>query len=255
MNVKDYNRHAWNAQVEAGNPWTRPVAPEVIAAARRGDWHIVLTESKPVPRAWFPELTGLELLCLASGGGQQGPVLAAAGAAVTVLDASPKQLAQDRLVAEREGLALATVEGDMADLSPFADGSFDLVVHPCSNLFVPEVRPVWREAYRVLRPGGILLAGFVNPLIYLFDRAAADRGELVVRHAIPYSDSRDQSEEALEAQRARNEPLEFGHSLEDQLGGQLEAGFVLTGLYEDFHQDDLLATFIATYLATRAVKV
>lgn len=254
MNIQDYNRQAWNAQVEAGNPWTRPVGPEVIAAARLGDWHIVLTETKPVPRSWFPELASCEVLCLASGGGQQGPVLAAAGARVTVFDNAPGQLEQDRRVAARDGLELDTVEGDMADLGVFADGSFDLVVHPCSNLFVPEVRPVWHEAYRVLRPGGVLMAGFVNPLVYLFDRFAAERGELVVRHAIPYSDSRDQSEEELRAQRARNEPLEFGHSLADQLGGQLDAGFALTDLYEDAHRDDLLATFTATYLATRARK-
>jgi 2-polyprenyl-3-methyl-5-hydroxy-6-metoxy-1,4-benzoquinol methylase len=70
------------------------------------------------------------VLCLASGGGQQGPILAAAGARVTVFDNSPQQLAQDRFVARREGLTLETVEGDMRDLSVFADVSFDLIVHP-----------------------------------------------------------------------------------------------------------------------------
>src|SRR5205085_1973198 len=100
---------------------------------------------------WFPPVAGLEVLCLASGGGQQGPILAAAGARVTVFDNSPNQLAQDRLVADREGLALETVRGDMADLAAFPDARFDLIVHPCSNMFVPDVRPVWREAFRVLR--------------------------------------------------------------------------------------------------------
>ncbi len=104
----------------------------------------MLTETKPVPRAWFPEMRGAEVLCLASGGGQQAPVFAAAGAKVTVLDNSPEQLAQDRLVAEREALDLRTVQGDMSGpLVCFADESFDLVFHPVSNLFVPEVRPVW----------------------------------------------------------------------------------------------------------------
>ena len=81
------------------------------------------------------------MLCLASGGGQQGPILAAAGANVTVFDNSPRQLAQDRLVADREGLAIETVLGDMADLSAFPDARFDLIVHPVSNVFVPDVRP------------------------------------------------------------------------------------------------------------------
>ncbi len=57
----------------------------------------------------------------------------------------------------------------MRDLSAFADESFDLVFHPVSNLFVPEVRPVWNEAFRVLRRGGSLLAGFLNPAVYIFD--------------------------------------------------------------------------------------
>src|SRR5947209_20625911 len=147
MDIFAYNRRAWDRRAERGNRWTVPAGPEAIAAARRGDWQVVLTPTRPVPRGWFPDLAGLDVLCLASGGGQQGPVLAAAGAAVTVLDASPAQLARDRLVADREGLEVRTVQGDMADLSAFDDGTFGLVFHPCSNCFVPEVRPVWREAF------------------------------------------------------------------------------------------------------------
>ena len=160
MNLRDYNRTAWDRAVERGSEWTLPVSPADVAAARRGEWQIILTPTKPVPRAWFPNLTGADLLGLASGGGQQGPLLAAAGANVTIFDNSPQQLAQDALVAEREGLLIRTVEGDMRDLSIFADASFDLIVNPCSNLFVDDVRIVWREAYRVLRPGGVLMAGF-----------------------------------------------------------------------------------------------
>jgi SAM-dependent methyltransferase len=149
-----YNRDAWDRQVERGNPWTVPVGPDVIARARQGDWQIILTPTKPVPADWFPPLASLEVLCLASGGGQQGPILAVAGAKVTVFDNSPGQLAQDRLVADREGLMMETIQGDMADLSVFPDGRFDLIVHPVSNVFAPDVKPVWREAYRVLRPEG-----------------------------------------------------------------------------------------------------
>ncbi len=146
MDIRAYNREKWDQQVEQGNPWTIPCTPEMIAAARKGDWTVLLTEQKPVPRSWFPhDLKGLDVLCLASGGGQQGPILAAAGANVTVFDNSPRQLEQDRMVARREGLVLITVEGDMRDLSVFGDESFDLVFHPISNVFCPEVRPVWRS--------------------------------------------------------------------------------------------------------------
>jgi len=200
----------------------------------------------------------IDLLCLAPGGGQQGPILAAAGARVTVLDNSPEQLARDREVAERESLAIATVEGDMAQLSMFGDERFDLVVHPVSNCFAPDVRPVWREASRVLRPGGALLAGFSNPIRYLFDEELADRtGILQVVHALPYSDLKSLGEEERQRYLDRGEPLEFGHTLRDQIGGQLDAGLTLTDLFEDGYPEgeaDPLSRYTSTFIATRAVK-
>lgn len=253
MDIRAYNREQWDRQVKAGNPWTIPVSPEVIAAARRGQWEVVLTEQKPVPRPWFPaSLEGLDILGLACGGGQQGPVLAAVGGQVTILDNSPLQLERDREVAEREGLHLTTVEGDMRDLSLFADGSFDLVFHPVSNCFIHEVRPVWKEAFRVLRSGGLLLAGFNNPANYLFDWRRAEQGFLEVRYKLPF-DSRALSPEELAYEYDADDPLEFSHSLSDQIGGQLEAGFFLTGLYEDTSRD-LLGEYLPQYLATRAIK-
>jgi len=255
MDVRGYNQEAWDREVEGGNQWTIPVGPEVIEAARRGEWEVLLTDQKPVPKAWFPEMAGADVLCLASGGGQQAPTFAAAGANVTVLDNSPKQLAQDAFVAERESLDIKTVQGDMRDLSAFAGESFDLVFHPVSNLFVPEVVPVWKEAFRVLRRGGILLAGFLNPMVYVFDlELADDTGEIRVRYELPYSDATSRSEEELERQMEKGEPLEFSHTLEEQVGGQTEAGFLISGFYEDRHRDDPIAAFMPTFVATRAIK-
>ena len=252
--VARLNRRAWDAMVARGNRWTVPVGAAAIAAARRGDWSIVLTPEKPVPRAWFPALAGEPVLCLAGAGGQQAPILAAAGARVSVLDNSPAQLAQDRGVAEREHLDIVAVLGDMRELSMFADGEFALVFHPCSNSFVPDVRPVWREAFRVLRPGGVLLAGFTNPLEYLFDAVALERGELVVRHPLPYSDLTSPTPEERAFLESAGEPVAFGHTLEDQLGGQLDAGFVLTALYEDRWSESALGRYASTFMATRAVR-
>ena len=180
FDVVAHNRSAWDRQVEGGNIWTLPVTPEQVARARGGDWSVLLTETKPVPASWFPLdvggrfLPGVRVLCLASGGGQQGPILSAAGAIVTVFDNSPRQLERDRMVAERDGLRITTVQGDMIDLSAFADESFDLVFHPVSNVFSAEVLPVYREAYRVLIRGGTLLAGFMNPDLYILDMAEED---------------------------------------------------------------------------------
>jgi len=258
VNIREHNRLAWDKQVENGNQWTVPVSPEAIAAARKGQWTVLLTPTKPVPRDWLPNLIGQQVLCLASGGGQQGPVLAAAGGHVTVLDNSPKQLERDRLVSEREGLAIATVEGDMADLSMFSDQSFDIVVHPVSNVFVPDIRPVWKEAFRVLRKKGILIAGFNNPVVYLFDYALIERtGTLEVKYALPYSDTEHLTEEQKRRYQEEGIPFEFSHTLEDQIGGQIAAGFVITGFYEDHDREDdysPLRNYMPIYIATRAIK-
>jgi SAM-dependent methyltransferase len=144
----------------------------------------------------------------------------------------------------------------MADLSMFADESFDLIFHPVSNLFVPDVRPVWAEAFRVLRNGGTLLAGFVNPVVYIFDLELAEQqGILEVKYALPYSDLASLSEEERQRYVDNEEPFEFGHTLEDQIGGQCDAGLVITGFYEDYNApSDPLSRVMPTFIATRAVK-
>src|SRR5690349_15692314 len=214
MDIRSYNRDAWNREVEGGqNRWSQPVDSETIAKARQGEFSILLTENIPVPQKWFLPLKGADVLCLASGGGQQGPVLAAAGAKVTVFDNSPAQLQQDQLVAEREALSLQTVEGDAANLSIFTDESFDLIFNPCSTVFMQDARAVWKECYRVLRAGGVLMTGSMNPVHYIFDLYKADKGVLEVANAIPYSDLTSIPKEELEEHMAKGLPLEFGHSL------------------------------------------
>jgi SAM-dependent methyltransferase len=254
LNVADYNRKAWDEQVKRGNRWTKPVSSEIIARARQGEWEIVLTPMKPVPHSWFPALPNLRILCLAGAGGQQAPVLAAAGAEVTVFDNSPKQLEQDRFVAERDGLPIKTVLGEMGDLSVFAGNTFDLVVNPCSVDFVPDLGPVWHEVFRVLRPGGALLAGFTNPFCYIFDEKLADQGQLVIRHRLPYSDLHSISEAERAALFQAGEPMVFSHSLDEIIGGQIAAGFAITGFYEDVWPEKSITQYAPGFLATRARK-
>jgi SAM-dependent methyltransferase len=259
MTIREHNRKAWDKSVARGSPYTIPVSREIIADARQGNWSIFLTPTKPVPREWLPDIRGKRILCLASGGGQQAPVLAAVGARVTVFDNSPGQLEQDRLVAKRDGLEIATVEGDMADLSKFTNGSFDIIVHPVSNVFVPDVLPVWKEALRVLDKNGVLLSGFDNPALYIFDWSQTEqRGILEVKHRLPYSDIKDLPQAEKQRYEKEGIPFEFSHTLDDLIGGQIKAGFVITGFYEDYDvtgQKNPLNNFMPTYMVTRAVKM
>lgn len=215
------NSASWDAQAARDCEWSRPVNAEEVAAARRGDWAVKLTPGA-LPAHWLGDVRGREILCLASAGGQQAPILAAAGARVTLFDASAGQLDKDRQVAARDRLELACVQGDMRDLSTFADASFDLVFNPISNLYVDDVLPVWRECARVLRPGGKLLASFYNPALFIEDRSPelAEQGLIRPRHRLPYSDLESLSAEALAAKREKGEALVFGHSLTQQIAGQ-----------------------------------
>jgi ubiquinone/menaquinone biosynthesis C-methylase UbiE len=256
--ILEHNRAAWNkAARERSRGATVPVTDEQISAARHGVWELHVSP-KPVPRSWLPNLNGCEVLCLAGGGGQQGCILAAAGANVTTFDLSDEQLASDRSVAERHNLSLRTVQGDMANLVHFEDESFGLVVHPISNLFVPDVYRVWAEVYRVLRPGGGLIAAFMNPVNYIFDRSLADRTDVLnVRYALPYADSIDLPDEERARYLQEAIPFEYSHSLEAQIGGQTAAGFAITGLYEDRHVDeerDPMAKYMPTFIVTHAIK-
>jgi SAM-dependent methyltransferase len=250
----DHNRTAWDALARAGDKFYHAATSEQISQARQGQWRVRITPQKWVPREWLEPLARREVLCLAGGGGQQAPLLAAAGAQVTVFDLSEAQLARDQDIAERENLSLKTVAGDMADLSQFADRQFDLILNPCSVCYCPDVKPIWAEAFRVLKPGGILIAGMINPLYYLFDAVKMDHGELIARHSIPYSDL-DLPEPERKQIWGTERPIEFGHSLTDLIGGQLEVGFQLTGFYEDgWGMNDKLSSMIGTFLATRSIK-
>ena len=243
INAKTIDR--W---VENGWEWGLPITHEQFLAAKAGIWSIVLTPTKPVPREWFPDLRGKKLLGLACGGGQQMPVFTAAGAVCTVLDYSERQLESERMVAAREGYEIEIVRADMSKPLPFADAAFDVIVHPVSNSYIREVEPLWRECFRVLRPGGILLAGLDNGINYIFNDE-----ETEVVHSLPFDPLSDPA--LMEELRQSDSGVQFSHTFEEQVGGQLKAGFVLTHLFEDVNgYGKLHERTIPTFIATRAVK-
>jgi SAM-dependent methyltransferase len=255
MDVYNHNRKAWDKMAAEGSEWSIPADPELIEYARRGEVALYITPHRPCPQDWLPDFRGRDILCLGAGGGQQGPILAAAGARVTVLDSSPQQLALDDMVAQRESLSIEIVTGDMTDLSSFPQFGFDIIVNPVSNLYVPDVRKVWKEAYRVLRMNGVILAGFMNPAFYIFNRDKMDQeGLLEVANSLPYSDLASLAVEEQDRMVEKGWPLEFSHSLEDQIDGQIQAGFTITGFYEDRDPRSALFDYMPVYMATRAEK-
>lgn len=248
MNYQEINAKAIDRWVEEGWEWGIPIDHETYIKAKQGDWSVVLTPTVPVPGEWFGDLNGKKVLGLASGGGQQMPVFSAAGAVCTILDYSDRQLESERMVAEREGYSIEIVKADMTKPLPFADETFDLIFHPVSNDYVKEVLPIFRECFRVLKKGGVLLAGLSNELNFA---VSSDEKSLVFQ--MPFDPvANEEHRRFLEEDDCG---MQFSHTLEEQLGGQLKAGFVLTDLYEDTNGEGYLHELnLKTFIATKAVK-
>lgn len=248
MNYQDVNAETIDRWVEEGWEWGRPISHEDFENAKNGVWDVLLTPTKPVPHRWFGELRGRKILGLAAGGGQQMPIFAALGAECTVLDYSPRQIESERLVAEREGYDIRVIRGDMTKPLPFASGEFDLIFHPVSNCYVEEVLPIWRECFRVLKPGGVLLSGTDHYVNYIVD----DAEERIV-HSLPFNPLKNPAQ--MKLLQDEDCGVQFSHSLTEQIGGQLAAGFTLLELYEDTNGAGRLHELnIPTFLAMRSRK-
>ena len=248
MNYQDINAATIDRWIEDGWEWGKPISHEVFLQAKEGNWDVVLTPTKNVPHHWFGNLKGKKVLGLASGGGQQMPIFAALGAECTVLDYSEKQLESEKLVSVREGYEIRIVRADMTKRLPFEDEEFDLIFHPVSNCYVKEVKPIWKECYRVLKKGGSLLSGVDYYINYIVD---LEEKEIV--NALPFDPlTNEVYRKMLEEE---DDGMQFSHTLEEQLGGQLEAGFTLIELFEDTNGSGRLHDMnIPAYMALRAKK-
>lgn len=244
----EINSNFFDKWIEKGWEWGQPISHEVFERAKNDDWFVVLTPTKPVPKEWFCEMKNARVLGLASGGGQQMPIFTALGANCTVLDYSERQLQSEIEVAKRENYDIETIRADMTNPLPFEDESFDLIFHPVSNCYIEDVLPVWKECYRVLKKGGILLAGLDNGINFIFNDE-----ETALIHKLPFNPLKDQQ---LYNDSIKNDwGIQFSHTIEEQIGGQLQAGFILTDIYQDTNGTGRLHEFnIPTFYATRAVK-
>ena len=224
MTVFDTNQAAWNRMAAGGSRFARVATDEECA--------------RPLEtldgRGWLPaSVAGLDVLCLAAGGGWQSILYAAAGANVTVVDLSPEMLAQDVREAGRRNLKVRVVEASMHDLRPLGDESFDIVHQPVSTCYVPDVNAVYREAARVLRDGGLYISQHKQPVsLQIVERDPGDRYVVGVKyyHQGPLPPVGDTS-------YRERETVEFLHRWEDLVGGLCRAGFVLEDLREPCRAD------------------
>ena len=248
QNYQDANAAVIDRWITEGWEWGKPVDHETYINAQNGQWSVVLTPTKAVPREWFGDLKGKKLLGLASGGGQQMPIFTAAGAECTVLDYSEKQLESERGVAEREGYRINIIRADMSKPLPFADASFDIIFHPVSNCYIEKVEPVFAECFRILKKGGVLLCGLDTGINYIVDQKEEKIINALPFNPLVYEAHRKQLEEA-------DSGWQFSHTVSEQIGGQLRAGFTLTNIYEDTNGEGRLHELhIPSFIATRAVK-
>lgn len=245
---QDINKETIDRWVEEGWEWGKPISHEDYVKAKNGEWKVFLTPTVAVPKDWFGDLKGKKILGLASGGGQQMPIFQALGADCTVLDYSSKQIESELKISERESYQIQAIEGDMTKRLPFEDKSFDLVFHPVSNCYVEDVYHVFNEAYRVLKKGGLFLAGLNNEINYIVDQ---DEKEIVFK--MPFNPLKDEKARAYMEQEDAG--MQFSHNMTEQIGGQLKSGFTLLDLYEDTNGFGRLHDLnIKSYIVTKAVK-
>lgn len=228
------NRDRWNALANANIEWSRPFleyTPE--QAAEYVYRHGVLKD-----------VTGKQMLCLASGGGQGSVAFGLLGAQVTVLDLSDLQLERDRQAAAHHSLTISTHQGDMRDLSHFPADSFDLVWQNYSINFVPTVEPVFSEVRRVLKPGGIYFVQFANPFVHAVDDEAWDGNAYPLKH--PYLDGEDLTRyfpnwDVTQPDGSKvtlTGPHEFRHTLSTLMNTLVANGFIFLGLWEWVRPDE-----------------
>lgn len=223
--IHDQNRRAWDERTQRRAWHTEPASEKdfqnPLAAVDDCGW---LGSS----------VVGRRVLCLAAGGGKHGPLLAAAGAEVTVVDLSPAMLEQDRRVATTRGLKLRTVEASMDDLSELSAGRFDIVIQPVSTCYVPDLRAVYREVARVTAPDGLYISQHKQPASLQAEVQPSARGYTITEHyyrngPLPPSLDGLQHREAGTA--------EFVHRWSELLGRLCRSGFVIEDLVEPRHAD------------------
>jgi SAM-dependent methyltransferase len=230
MNTKDriaqVNERHWDKMVEEGCGFTCPWLDLDRAVLHQFASGELASPPEPLPEMYplsvLAGVEGTDVLCLASGGGQQSAVFGLLGACVTVVDLADGQLQGDRQAAAHYGYPVTTVQGDMRDLSLLGEASFDLVYQAPSLSYVPDVRVVYAQVARVLRAGGTYRVEFSNPATQFVDPDTWDGQGY--RIAVPYA--------VRQIEKEGREAFDFRHFLKDIFNGLLAAGFCIREVEE-----------------------
>jgi SAM-dependent methyltransferase len=226
--ISKTNRLRWNDLARANVEYSRPFLDFTVEEAQKYVFRHGILKA----------VAGRQVLCLASGGGQDSVAFGLLGADVTVLDLSDVQLERDRQAAAHHSLQTKTVQGDMRDLSVFADNQFDIVWQMYSINFIPSVEAVITEVRRVLKPGGVYFLQFANPFSIGIDEEKWD-GKAYPLIGL-YIDGEDLSgrfpdwdvKQPDGSMIKRLSPHEYRHNLGTVLNCLTGNDFVLLGLWE-----------------------
>jgi ubiquinone/menaquinone biosynthesis C-methylase UbiE len=228
------NKEWWEKMVVEGNGFTRPwldLEPDMVRQHADGK---LKNPPKPLdqmfPVSVLKNIKGKNVLCLASGGGQQSAVFGLLGANVTVVDIAEGQLKGDKKAADHYGYKVTTIQADISDLPMLKNNSFDLVFQAPSMAYIPDVRKVYTEVARVVRSGGLYRVDAENPLSQFIEHDTAWDGK-GYRITVPYS--------AREKKRKGKEITEFRHYLKDIFNGLIESGFTIEHVEESPSYNDL----------------
>jgi SAM-dependent methyltransferase len=250
MTSISHNQNAWNKMAMSQHRLTRPCT----------DADLKNPLASVDSLGWLGEsIAGQNVLCLAAGGGRHGPIYCAAGANVTVVDLSPVMLEMDKKEAQKRSMNIRTICTSMENLSMLDPASFDLVIHPVSTCYVPDVQPVFQAIARVSKPNALYISQHKQPASLQVLARPNEHG-FHIRHQYYRTDRLPDEADSLVREAGTHEYL---HRWEQIIGGICRAGFVIEDLVEPMHADptepagtfEHRSQFVAPYVRIKARRV
>ncbi len=258
--VGEHNQRMWERLASAAIPYTRPQGrpPRDVLGKRRFLDELTYGRIKGIG------LDSKRVLSLAGGGGWDAILFAELGAETTLFDLSARQLATVRSLARERGTKLRFVRGDMRDLSSFADGTFDLVYHHHSLVFVPDPARVIKEVARVLAPGGTYVFSTMHPVtLRMYETWTGTGWGFKQRYfengPVPAKSATWEFDDV----KVDAPTLEYAHRFSDLVNACVRARLVVDGLWEwspgdadgVAGSDDDLERYLPAYIAIRARRL